>query len=320
MKVKDLFNKQSKNLLLQLLAGADGLEREILKDEVRRPGLALSGFICNFSSDISDTILVFGRTEREYLKTLEPKIRESRLASFLLKDTPAVILAGEEKPELELMKICALKRIPLFQTTLTTGSLISKLFFLLQTEFAPTATLHGTLVEVFGIGVIIQGDSSIGKSEAALGLLEKGHRLITDDTIKVKKQLDKLIGSGPALTRHMMEIRGIGIINAAQLHGAICIRHDIEIDLVVRLEEWNEKQVHDRVGLEEKFVDILEKPVPLHVLPAKTGRDIILLIETISLNHRLKVLGYHSAKEFNAKLIDAIRDRRGKKSEACQKY
>ncbi len=338
MKVKDLFNKHSKNLLLQLIAGADGLQRDILKDEVHRPGLALSGFFKHFSFD---HILVFGQTEIEYLKTLEPKVRESRLAELLLKDTPAVILANGEKPDHELMKICALRRIPLFNTALTTRSLINKLFFLLHEEFAPTETLHGTLVEVFGIGVIIQGDSSIGKSEAALGLLEKGHRLISDDAVTVKKQLSKLIGSGPVLTRHMMEIRGIGIINAAQLHGAICIRHNIEIELVVRLEEWNEDNFYDRIGLEEKFFDILEMQVPLHILPAKTGRDIVLLIETVALNHRLKVLGYHSAKEFNAKLVEAIknqttlskrngcfdmkndknkRSKREKNSEACQKY
>lgn len=315
MKIKDLFDKYSKNLLLHLVVGSDGLKHKVLAGDVHRPGLALAGFFHNFSAA---HILVFGQTEMDYLKTLDKKLQDERLDAILFKDTPAVIVSSGQKPDSELMKMCALKRIPLFNTALDTSELLSRLFFILSEEFAPRVTLHGTLVEVFGIGVMLQGESSVGKSEAALGLLEKGHRLISDDTVKVKKQLGKLMGSGPsALTRHMLEIRGIGIINAAHLHGAKAVRSNVEIDLVIRLEEWREDYFYDRVGLEEKFIDILKTQVPLHVLPVQTGRDINLLIETISLNHRLKTLGYHSAKEFNAKLAKAIR---GKKSEACQKH
>ncbi len=173
-------------------------------------------------------------------------------------------------------------------------------------EFAPSISLHGTLVEVFGVGVLIQGNSSVGKSEAALGLIERGHRLISDDVVRVKRKENYLTGCGPELTRHLMEIRGIGIINVAHLYGAVCVRPDKGIDIVVKLEEWDDQHFYDRVGLDEKYVDILGISIPYHVLPVKPGRDVVLLLETIALNHRLKDMGYNSAKEFNSKLLETI--------------
>ncbi len=158
------------------------------------------------------------------------------------------------------------------------------------------------------------GESSVGKSEAALGLIERGHRLISDDVVRVKKKEGShLIGSGPELTRHLMEIRGIGIINVAHLYGAVCVRHDKGIDIVVKLEEWDDQHFYDRVGLDEKFIDILGSSVPYHVLPVKPGRDVVLLLETIALNHRLKDMGYNSAKEFNAKWLETISRRQKKR-------
>ena len=173
-------------------------------------------------------------------------------------------------------------------------------------------TLHGTLVELFGVGVLIQGESSVGKSEAALGLIERGHRLISDDVVRVKKKENYLIGAGPELTRHLMEIRGIGIINVAHLYGAVCVRTDKEIDMVIKLEEWDDQHFYDRVGLDDKFIDILGVSTPYHILPVKPGRDVVLLIETIALNHRLKGMGYNSAKEFNMKLLETIAHKRRK--------
>jgi HPr kinase/phosphorylase len=180
--------------------------------------------------------------------------------------------------------------------------------FLLNEEFSPTVTCHGTLVEAFGVGVLIQGDSSVGKSEAALGLIERGHRLISDDVVRIRlREGPYLEGSGPQLTRHLMEIRGIGIINVAHLYGAVCVRDSKAIDLIVKLENWDDKRFYDRVGLEEKYRDILEVKIPYHVLPVKPGRDVVLLVETIALNHRLKGMGYNSAKEFNVKLLETIK-------------
>ena len=178
---------------------------------------------------------------------------------------------------------------------------------MLLDEFSPEITVHGTLVEVFGVGVLIQGDSSVGKSETALGLIERGHRLIADDSVRVKRKEENYIeGSCAPLTKHHMEIRGIGIINVAHLYGAVCVRDYKSIDLAVKLEAWDDRSFYDRVGMEEKYCDMLGIKVPHHVLPVKPGRDVVLLLETIALNHRLKAMGYNSAKEFNAKLLEMI--------------
>lgn len=308
--LKDLYEEHGKYLELELVMGEEGLNRVIKKPEVHRPGLSLSGYLKHFPTY---RILIFGRMELEYMKELKEATRIKRLRAILSPTTPAVIIARDFTPPKDVKDICVEHKIPLFRTPMTTVGLLSKMFFLLNEHFAPMITVHGTLVEVFGMGVLIQGESSVGKSEAALGLLERGHRLISDDAVKIKKRGTGLIGSGPELTRHMMEIRGIGIINVANLHGAVCVRPDIEVDLVVKLEEWDDTHFYDRVGLQEKYCEFLGLSVPLHILPVKPGRDVVLLIETIALNHRLKMLGYNSAKEFNIKLLETIQCRNQKK-------
>lgn len=292
------------HLGLQLIAGQEGLSRVIKVPEVHRPGLALTGYLKHFASQ---RLLVFGNVDTIYLKDLSKSQRIKRLRSILTQQTPAVIVAGKFKPAQELLEFCEQEKIPLFKTSMTTMNLLSRLAILLIEEFSPVMTCHGTLVEAFGVGVLIQGDSSVGKSEAALGLLERGHRLISDDVVKIRlREGGYLEGCGPELSRHLMEIRGIGIINVAHLYGAISVRDHKTVEVIVKLEEWSDKQFYDRVGLDEKFYDILGVNVPYHVLPVKPGRDVVLLIETIVLNHRLKQMGYNSAKEFNAKLLETL--------------
>lgn len=311
--VQHFYEQHGKYLGLVPLAGMDGFSRRIHKPEVHRPGLSLSGYLKGY---VSSRILLFGKQEIEYLREADPTIRESRLQEILTPSTPAAIIARGCKPPKEMLSICEKKRIPLFKAGLSATNLLSRITFLLLEEFSPSITLHGTLVEVFGVGVLIQGESSVGKSEAALGLIERGHRLISDDVVRVKKKEGSyLIGCGPELTRHLMEIRGIGIINVAHLYGAVCVRPDKEIDIVVKLEEWDDKHFYDRVGLDDKFIDVLSVSVPYHILPVKPGRDVVLLLETIALNHRLKDMGYNSAKEFNAKLLEAIAHRQKKRIE-----
>lgn len=305
--VQDLFEKHGEELGLQLIAGKSGLKRVIKVPEAHRPGLSLSGYLKNF---VHQRILIFGNVETLYLRDLDQEMRIKRLKGVLSQQLPAAIVAGKYKPSQELIDFCENDNIPLFRAGMPTVNLLSKMTFLLNEEFSPSMTCHGTLVEAFGVGLLIQGDSSVGKSEAALGLIERGHRLISDDVVRVRlREGPYLEGSGPELTRHLMEIRGIGIINVAHIYGALCVRDDKRVDVVVKLEEWDDRRFYDRIGLDEKYCDILGVKVPYHILPVKPGRDVVLLLETIVLNHRLKEMGYHSAKEFNAKLLETISQR-----------
>ncbi len=302
--VEDLYNQHGETLGLELIAGKDGLKRAIRVPEAHRPGLSLSGYL---KGHAGKRLMVFGKVEVEYIRDLKPTTRLKRLRSILATPCPAVIVARRYRAPKELIEICEAQGTPLFRASMTTMNLLSKLTVLLTEEFAPSMNCHGTLVEVFGVGVLIQGDSSVGKSEAALGLIERGHRLISDDIVKVRKREGSYLeGFGAELTRHHMEIRGIGIINVAHLYGAVCVRDYKSIDLAVKLEEWDDDTFYDRVGIDEKFCDILGTKLPFHVLPVKPGRDVVLLLETIALNHRLKGMGYNSAKEFNAKLLDML--------------
>jgi HPr kinase/phosphorylase len=303
-RIGDLVKRHGSALKLKAVSGLGGLKRPLASPAVQRPGIALSGYLKGYQSK---RILIFGNVEFSYLKDLDPKTRLERIEPILTPQTPAVIIARGNEPHKELSAHCEKMEIPLFSTPLKTMDLIAKMTILLNEEFSPTMVCHGTLVEAFGIGILIQGDSSVGKSEAALGLVERGHRLVADDVVRVKvREETYLEGSGPELTQHLMEIRGIGIINVAHLYGAVCVRESKRLDLVVKLEEWDDTHFYDRLGLEEKSCDILGIKVPFHVLPVKPGRDVTLLIETLVLNHRLKEMGYNSAKEFRLKLKEAI--------------
>lgn len=323
--VEDLYKSHSERLGLKLVAGKQGLNRRIRIPEVHRPGLTLAGYI---KGHADKRIVIFGKVEIEYLRDLIPSLRTKRLEMILNHSTviPAVFVARGFIPPEELVLLCEKNQIPLFRTKMITMDLLGKLTLLLTEEFAPSMTCHGTLVEVFGVGVMIQGDSSVGKSEAALGLIERGHRLITDDIVKVKKREGAyregahLEGFGDELTRHHMEIRGIGIINVAYLYGVVCVRDHKSIDIVVKLEVWDDHSFYDRVGLDEKHCDLLGVKLPFHSLPVKPGRDVVLLLETIALNHRMKRMGYNSAKEFNSKLLEMIAVKSKKKVRSSEIY
>ncbi len=302
--VQDLYKQHGERLSLELVAGQKGLHRPILVPEAHRPGLSLSGYL---KGHAKKRILIFGKVEVEYLRDLSPELRIQRLEALLFPETPAVIVARRYRPPKELLMLCQKRLIPLFRVSTSTMNVLSKLTLLLTEEFAKRVICHGTLVEVYGIGVLIQGDSSVGKSEAALGLIERGHRLISDDTVRVRKREGNYLeGFGIELTRHHMEIRGIGIINVAHLYGAVCVRDSKSIDIVVKLEVWDDHRFYDRVGLDQNFCDILGVKIPCHTLPMKPGRDVVLLLETLALNQRLKMMGYNSAKEFSSKLLEAI--------------
>ncbi len=309
--VENLFQSQGVFLKLELIAGENGLQRKIKRPEAHRPGLSLCGFLKEFEPARA---LVFGNVELHYLKDLSSPLRAERLAAILTEEVPFVVVAGKYRPPTELISLCKEKNIPLFITPLPTMELLGELSTHLLDAFAPSITCHGTFIEAFGVGLLIQGHSSIGKSEAALGMIDRGHRLISDDIVRLRRRKGNILeGSGPELTRHMMEIRGIGIINVAHLYGAVCVRDTKSLDVIVTLEAWSDEAFYDRMGLDERTLELLGVQVPHHVLPVKPGRDVALLLETIVLNFRLKLMGYHSAKEFNAKLLETISEKVRKK-------
>jgi len=302
---------------LEICCGHEILDKRIKNLEVQRPGVSLAGWVEDFPTN---RFLIFGQLELGYLNSLDRETILKRVDIVITKKTPAILISKNYNIPDYLIDVCIRKNVVLFRSKMRTMELFSKLFFSLKDLSKPVTTVHGTLMDVYGLGVLIQGDSSVGKSEAALGLLERKHRLISDDVVKIEKKGDtSLIGTGPDLTRHFMEIRGIGLIDVAALFGAVCIRHDISIDLVVQLELWDEDKFYDRIGFDRHFKKYLGIDVPYYLLPVKSGRDVTLLIETISLNHRLKVMGYDSAKEFSEKLLDAMNNKSVKNNENNKK-
>lgn len=302
--VEQLIATHGETLKLKKVAAAKDLRRAITLPQVHRPGLSLAGFLKNF---VFERPLVFGEREILYLEELSSNERHARLKAVFSAQTPFVVVADGIKVPRDLTAICRAEHIPLFSSPLPGVELLALINGALAEAFAPATTCHGTFIEAYGVGVLIQGDSSVGKSEAALGLIERGHRLVSDDVVKLRLRKDNILeGCGEELTRHMMEIRGIGIINVAHLYGAVCVRDAKSLDVIVKLEEWNDGAFYDRVGLDERFTNLLGVDVSSHVLPVKPGRDVVLLIETIILNHRLKLMGYHSAREFNVKLLETI--------------
>lgn len=304
--VKDLYEQHGKKLHLELWSSEEGIDRPIKVPEAERPGLSLAGYLKNHSGK---RILVFGKVEIEYLRDLEQNVCLSHLEAIFKEDVPAIIITRNYRPPKELLQVAKSQGIPLFRTNLSTMNLLSRLTLILTEEFAPSINCHGTLVDVFGVGVFIQGDSAMGKSEAALGLIERGHRLISDDLVKIKvKEGSYLVGSGNPMARHHMEIQGVGIINAANLHGTVCVGVQKTIDIVLQLEQWKEQEhFYDYSALENKFTILLGIKLPFHTLHIKPGRDAVLLIETLALNHRLKEMGYNTQFETKALEINKLK-------------
>lgn len=296
--VKNLYEKHGENLRLELCEGHKGINRRIKASAVDRPGLILTGYLENHTEK---HILIFGKVEMEYLRELQPNRRLAVLEAIFKGDVPAIIIARNYRPFTEFQFLSRKYTIPLFRTTFSTMNIIRQLTLLLAEEFAFSKSYHGTLMDVYGVGVFLKGDSAVGKSEAALGLIKRGHRLIADDVVNIRGRENSLEGTGTQI-RHHMEIRGIGIVNLANMHGAVCIRSKMAIDIVIRLEPWKEEHFYLRSSDQDEFIVLSKIKLPLHVLHVKPGRDIVLLIETLALNHNLRAMGYHLAHEFKVKL------------------
>jgi len=303
--VQRFFSENESSLGLRLLAGAPGLDRIIREPTVNRPGLALAGFRKYFAPR---RVQVIGNVETAYLKTLDPELRRRRYVELFRSRIPCVVLCRGLHPEKALLESAEAARIPVFQTKLVTMKFINQATLALEAVFAPRTQVHGSMVDIQGIGVIIQGESGIGKSEAVLGLLERGYSLVADD-ITLLNLLDgsTVIGSGKALTRNLMEVRGIGIIDVAAMFGIASIRSEKQVDLVVTLKGWEHVHEVDRLGLDEQHVVHLGTKIPHMVIPVRPGRDMARLIEVAAFQTKLRLSGLNPARELSKRMTAAMK-------------
>jgi HPr kinase/phosphorylase len=303
--VKQFYESLKDKLKLSIVAGEAGLERQINVAEINRPGLAFAGYFKYFASK---RVQVIGKVEIKYLEMLPPEQRRAQIIKLLEKKIPCCIIARNYKPPKELIEEAEKHSVPLFSSPLITMVLLNKATIFLADWFAPSVSVTGDLLEVYGVGILLRGPSGVGKSECALSLIKRGHRLIADDIVRVKlRGGDTLMGSGNPITRHHMEIRGLGIINVQTLFGAGCIREDKRIDIVISMEEWKPKKEYERLGLAEHTFTVLGMHLPHIIIPVRPGREVALLVEVACLNQRLKWLGHYSAKELNERLLTVMK-------------
>lgn len=276
-------------------------EINITNREVNRPGLALAGFLTVFERT---RIQVIGRAEMQYLYEIGRDLADSRLDAFFAQRPVAVIITTNFEVGDEILSPAKKYGVPILRTKEKTSPTMSTLIASLNTHLANRITQHGVLVEVFGEGVLILGDSGIGKSETAIALVERGHRLIADDAVEIKRVSAKtLVGSAPSLIKHYVELRGIGIIDVRRLYGMGAIKDTEKIDLVINLEQWVEGKMYDRFGLDDQTYNILGIEVPLITVPVRPGRSLPIILEIAAMNNRQKRMGYNTAEEFEKKLL-----------------
>lgn len=289
---------------LEIVAGEDGLRRAIVTDDLNRPGLEMAGYFNYYPSERAQ---MMGRTELAFLETLTSEERRERMARLCHDDTPCIIITRGLDVPAELIEIANEKHFPVLRSGVATTILLSRITNFLEKKLAPSATIHGVLVDVYGVGMLITGGSGIGKSETALELVKRGHRLIADDAVEIRQTSDnQLFGTAPDLIRHLLEIRGLGILNVMTLFGAGAVRNQTNISLVVKLENWQQDKQYDRLGLDEETTRIIETDVPLLTVPVRPGRNLAVILEVAAMNYRLKRMGYNAALQFTNKLTEAI--------------
>jgi HPr kinase/phosphorylase len=291
-------------LTLDLLAGADGVDRLITSPHVQKTGLALAGFHEYLKPG---RVLIFGESEIRYLESLDVSARVSALRLAAAADFPCVLLTGGVSAPPELFVEAERARLPVLQTALPTPTAIAKLSSILEDSLAERTILHAVLMDVLGLGILIAGESGIGKSECALDLIVRGHRLVADDTVEVRRRAETiLIGTCPELTRHHMELRGLGVINVKELFGIASTRSSKRVELVVQLERWDPAREYERLGLDDEFFEILGLRVPLIRMPVAPGRNIAILVEVAARNQLLRARGHHAARLLAERLERAM--------------
>jgi HPr kinase/phosphorylase len=306
--VAELFEKKALEWDLEIITGREGMHSVINTAELNRPGLALAGYYEVFSAE---RIQLIGLTESSFLKSLAPQAREEVIRRTLAFEIPCVIVTTGQAVSEEMIKVCAERAIPLLRTSHITSPFQANLSQYLERRLAPSWTVHGVMMDVYGMGVLIQGKSGVGKSECGLELIERGHRLIADDVVVVRRpRKNELIAETPPNIGYHMEIRGIGIIDIELLYGVRGIREDARIDLKVMMEPWDAAKEYERLGLADRYVTMFEVKIPEYVLPVEPGRNIAKLIEVAALNQRLLDQGINVAREFDQRIMDTIQRKR----------
>ena len=306
--VAHLLAERDEHFELTPLTGQTGLHRQIQTSEIHRPGLALAGYTQRFPSERAQ---VLGETELSYLHDLDTDTRRQRIEQLFGHEMPVLVATKGMQPPPELVEIAAFHDTAVLVTRLSTTEFIYRLSVFLDSIFALRTSQHGTLVDVYGVGLIYTGRSGIGKSECALDLIERGHRLVADDVVNItKKGPDVIVGQASDMLGHHMEVRGIGILDIERLFGIRSVRLQKRIEVVVKLVRWEDGMDYERLGIEEKFTRILGVEVPVVTIPVSPGKNITVISEVIAMNHMLKVYGENTAERFSQRLAEEIKRRR----------
>ncbi len=284
-------------------------KRKITVPDILRPSLQLTGYLEHFDRN---RVEIIGFVEASYMETMEKETKEKIFDELLSNDIPCVIFCRDITPDEIFLEKATKYSVPILQTSRATSEFESELIRFMSWRLAPCISIHGVLVDVFGEGVLITGESGIGKSEAALELVKRGHRLITDDVVEIRKVSDdQLVGSAPDITKHFIELRGIGIVDIMALFGASSVEDEHNIDMVIRLEDWDKDKDYDRLGLEEEYTEYLGNKIVCHNIPIRPGRNLAIICETAAVNYRQKKMGYNAAKELYKRVQENLAKKRG---------
>lgn len=263
--------------------------------DVNRPALQLTGFFDHFDRE---RVQIIGYVEQAYINTLPREVRVERYDKLLSSEIPCVVYSRGQEPDEDMQNLCLHYQVPLMVSEKSTSDLMAEVIRWLKVKLAPCISIHGVLVDVFGEGVLIMGESGIGKSEAALELIKRGHRLVSDDVVEIRKVSDAtLVGSAPDITKHFIELRGIGIIDVKSLYGVESVKDTQNIDMVIKLEDWDKDKEYDRLGLEDRYTEFLGNQVVCHNIPIRPGRNLAIIVESAAVNYRQKKMGYNAAQE-----------------------
>ncbi|SHJ48713.1 HPr(Ser) kinase/phosphatase [Parasporobacterium paucivorans] len=277
---------------------------EIVEPDINRPALQLAGFFDHFDSG---RVQVIGHVEHTFVQTLEKDVRIKRYEQLLSHNLPCVIFCRDLIPDQDFMDIARDKNIPVFSTGKVTFPFIAEIVALLYRLLSPSMTVHGVLVDVYGEGILIMGESGIGKSEAALELIRRGHRLVADDVVELHRVTpEQLIGRSPDITRHFIEVRGIGILDVKTLFGVGSVKDEHPVDIVIKFEDWDRERKYDRLGLEDEYMEFLGNKVVAHAIPIRPGRNLAVIVESAAINCRQKKMGYNAAQELYKRVQENI--------------